>query len=693
MLRPLINAAQNLVVIMMFSVDWPESVKVFQQIISGINFNFVQVASPTCLGIPVNFYGRFVSTVVLSGAVIGVPWLVSCLRHRRNNPAKWAGAIKGRLRDTFLLVVLLHPSVSGQSFYHFRCRSVNNTWYLMADMSLECYDTMWFGMLVPVVMTILGFAIGMPLLFVRLLWVRRKELENPETKRLLGVLYMSYKPGLYWFESVTMLFKLALWATLVYFEHGSQFQLATSVVVCWIQLAVHARLEPFNDLFKNMVQYVSLILVTFASFSGLVLNYLEVSVELARLTFREAEGRRFASQEATFKIITAVVIWFGAVIIMLQPTYYGEVRSSAAFTSDSKITFIGNNEFRLLAINVLDGTEKWEFRANGDIMSSPVVSGDDKTVFVGSRDFHLYALNTIDGTQKWNFSTGGTFSGIFSSPALSTDDKTVFFGAEDKKLYAVHAEDGSLRWAFTTGDKVSSSPTLSADGKLAFVGSDDGKIYSVNTADGSKNWEFNTGDKVVSSPAVSGDGAVVFVGSDSKSLFAVNAADGSLKWQYLTGGWVKSSPIVGADDKTVFFGSFDNKLYAINAADGTKKWEFLTGDSVYSSPAFSADAAMIFIASTDSNIYAIGTADGKKRWTFATGARVYSSPTLSPDGATVIVGSDDRKVYALATPDCVTCPDGWYLNRTVASVCIKCDPDMESVYGDGNATSATSTTA
>eukprot|EP00947_MAST-08B_sp_MAST-8B-sp1_P003342 g3342.t1 len=322
MLRPLINAAQNLVVIMMFSVDWPESVKVFQKILSGINFDFVQIASPSCLGIPVNFYGRFASTVLLSAAVIGGPWLASCLRYRRKNPTKWAGAIKGRLRDTFLLVVLLHPSVSGQSFYHFRCRSVNNTWYLMADMSLECYDTMWFGMLAPVVLTILGFAIGMPVLFARLLWARRTQLQNPDTKKLLGVLYMSYKPDLYWFESVTMLFKLSLWATLVYFEHGSQFQLATSVIVCCIQLAFHARLEPFNDRFKNAVQYVSLILVAFTSFSGLILNYLVVSAENARLAVKEAEGRRVAYQQATFKTITAVIIWAGAVLIILQVVYY-----------------------------------------------------------------------------------------------------------------------------------------------------------------------------------------------------------------------------------------------------------------------------------------------------------------------------------------------------------------------------------
>eukprot|EP00947_MAST-08B_sp_MAST-8B-sp1_P004654 g4654.t1 len=305
---------------MMFSVDWPESIKTLERIVSGINLDFVQIASPACLGMPFSFYGRFLSLALLCAAVIGFPWLASYLRHRRN-AAKWAGAIKGRVRDTFLLVVLMHPTVSGQSFYAFRCRLVDDTWYLMADYSLECYDSTWYAMLAPVVLTIVGFALGMPVLFARLLWKRRAELQNEETKKLLGVLYMSYKPDLYWFESVTMTFKLALWATLVFFEHGSQFQLAMSAVICVIQLGVHARFEPYEDRFKNFMQYVSYGLVAFTSFSGLMLNYLKLAVEIARLKFKEAELGQNLWREQIFKVIAEGMIWLGAIIICFQVGY------------------------------------------------------------------------------------------------------------------------------------------------------------------------------------------------------------------------------------------------------------------------------------------------------------------------------------------------------------------------------------
>ena len=333
-LRPLINAAQNMVVVFMFPVDWPDSIKGLKKALSGINLDFVEIASPACLGMPVSYYGRLASMIVVTGLVIGTPWLASRLRYW-HNAAKWRSTVQGHLRDTFLLVVLLHPTLSGQAFAFFRCRTVNyvdqsaaagsayeSKQYLMADYSLECYDSAWNGIAALVLVVILGFSLGMPILFARILWVRRAELQNPETKKLLGVLYMSYKPDLYWFESVTMTFKLALWATLVFFEHGSQFQLAMSAAICFVQLGVHARYEPYETGFKNLMQYVSYTLVAFTAFAGLLLNFITVSAKLALATLQQDEYKRLRAQESTFKTGAAVFIWLGTSAIIVQMIFY-----------------------------------------------------------------------------------------------------------------------------------------------------------------------------------------------------------------------------------------------------------------------------------------------------------------------------------------------------------------------------------
>ena len=43
-----------------------------------------------------------------------------------------------------------------------------------------------------------------------------------------------------------MLFKLALWVALVFFAHGSQFQMSVAGLICIVQLVVNAKLAPFR---------------------------------------------------------------------------------------------------------------------------------------------------------------------------------------------------------------------------------------------------------------------------------------------------------------------------------------------------------------------------------------------------------------------------------------------------------------
>ena len=320
LLRPLISAMQQLMVVLTFPVDWPESIKAIGTLLSGISLDFVSIASPSCLGIQLNYNWRFGLLVIFTALILGGPWLFSYLRHRRNNE-KWEGAIKARFRDTFLLIVLLHPTVSGQAFYHFRCQSVGNTSYLVVDYTLTCDDTTWYVMLLPVISVIVFFSLGVPLIFAEVLRRRKHKLHEAKTMKLLGVLYKGYKPELYWFESVTMLFKLALWATLVFFEEGSQFQLATASALCFIQVGIHAKFEPYKNPLKNWLQYVGLILVASTSFSGLVLNYLEVSKDFAVLQGDKVKIVNSRLHIRRFKTAITVFIWTGIILTVARLLY------------------------------------------------------------------------------------------------------------------------------------------------------------------------------------------------------------------------------------------------------------------------------------------------------------------------------------------------------------------------------------
>ena len=336
-LRVLIHGGQMMSVVILFPVDWPDSlVSLGHGLQSALNLDVVSIASPSCLGAPLNFYSRFLALVAATAALVMLPVTFACIRNAscwlRCRPCRRIGCgappkmslaqrVGGSatLRDVFLFVLLLHPTVSGQAFFHFRCRKIDEKWYLMADYTLSCTSGTWAAMTIPIILVILLFSLGVPIFLAAVLWKKRAKLHTSErVKGQLGVLYSAYKPGLYYYESVRMLFKLALWGILVFFEFGSQFQLAATAVLCFIQLGVDTRLEPYLLRFDNTLNYVSLSYTTFSAFSGLVLNFLKVSIELDQARGEvPPPGERSVNERRRddFRLVTEVLLWAGVVVI------------------------------------------------------------------------------------------------------------------------------------------------------------------------------------------------------------------------------------------------------------------------------------------------------------------------------------------------------------------------------------------
>ena len=157
------------------------------------------------------------------------------------------------MRDLFVVVLLLHPTVSGRAMEFFRCREIDGVSYLMADYSIECFDGTWFFYLFIVLQILVFFSIGTPVAIAYVLYKRRDTLYEDDGKvkdQPLDILYAIYQPKAYYYESVQMVSgpfpwlrcislitlttsesscflqvcKLGLWSALVFFEHGSEFQ-------------------------------------------------------------------------------------------------------------------------------------------------------------------------------------------------------------------------------------------------------------------------------------------------------------------------------------------------------------------------------------------------------------------------------------------------------------------------------------
>ena len=119
-----------------------------------------------------------------------------------------------------------------------------------------------------------------------------------------------------------MCFKLTLWGVVVFLPKGSQFQHAANMMVCFVQLGVHARLQPFNTHLKNGMQYVALSIVAFTSFAGLVLNYLEAIQEIYRLELKDDMVEVLKGQVAGFKIFIEIVMYCSLALITFGATRF-----------------------------------------------------------------------------------------------------------------------------------------------------------------------------------------------------------------------------------------------------------------------------------------------------------------------------------------------------------------------------------
>jgi hypothetical protein len=191
-LRPLLNAWQQLSVILQFDSDWPDSLKVLAAALKNINLD-VPMAGPVCLGIPFNFYYRLWFAVLTIAVFVAVPWLRYLFRLRPPWLRNLFGMKRSKasleqvrqlyfqtLSDTVIIVLIVHPPISGLAIQIFRCETFESPMrrvsMLVSDYSLACTDGAWSGMGFFAMVILVFFSFGVPVLFARLMWKRRHKL-------------------------------------------------------------------------------------------------------------------------------------------------------------------------------------------------------------------------------------------------------------------------------------------------------------------------------------------------------------------------------------------------------------------------------------------------------------------------------------------------------------------------------------
>lgn len=144
----------------------------------------------------------------------------------------------------------------------------------------------------------------------------------------------------------------------------------------------------------------------------------------------------------------------------------------------------------------------------------------NNVAYVGSDDGKLYAININNGTLKWNYDMGKP---VYSSPTIDTNDNSLFVGADNGKMVCLDTRNGVEKWSYNATGAVKTSAAI-VKNKIVF-GSDGGTVYIVNKYNGNLEWNYNPGYGIInqaiqSSPAVYGN--MIYIGADDGSLYALN---------------------------------------------------------------------------------------------------------------------------------------------------------------------------
>ena len=91
-------------------------------------------------------------------------------------------------------------------------------------------------------------------------------------------------------------------------------------MICVIQLCVHIRTMPFSTLTKNLLEFVGQAVSALIAFTGLVLNHLNVSLDMARLGGQVYEVERLTRQIEMVKAALSTITIGGIVVASIIQT-------------------------------------------------------------------------------------------------------------------------------------------------------------------------------------------------------------------------------------------------------------------------------------------------------------------------------------------------------------------------------------
>jgi len=300
-----------------------------------------------------------------------------------------------------------------------------------------------------------------------------------------------------------------------------------------------------------------------------------------------------------------------------------QVINSPALSPSVDTLYVNSIEGKLFALNAETGEVKWTAETGSESYSDAVVDSAGN-VYVTTTKGVVHCFRS-DGSENWEYNADG----LITSGVAIARDETIYFGTRNGELFALYS-DGSLNWHVTGLGDIRTSPAIDSRGRVIVVGGN--KVYAFSK-EGSEEWGYELETVSECAPAI-GVGDKVFVGTEDGYVHAINA-DGERLWNFYVGSPIKNGVIIGEGGMVYVF-TLDGRVVAVNSA-GEESWEQEISLGALTSATLD-QGDLLTVADDRGNVYALSNSGVLYR--FKTEAPVRGAPVLSENGKLFFVDSD-----------------------------------------------------
>ena len=181
------------------------------------------------------------------------------------------------------------PTIVEKTLEVMNCEKIGHNYYLIKDMSVECYTTQHYGFLFVAYIALGIYGVGIPYMGFRMLYKHRYRLFDMQNRydgsTPLSFLFLGYREKRWYYEFIIMGKKAGLILISVFLRNHARYQIIAASLLVQITFFLHVFLKPYDTITSygmicNKLESISLLSLVMTLSTGLFFGTIDSGYQL-----------------------------------------------------------------------------------------------------------------------------------------------------------------------------------------------------------------------------------------------------------------------------------------------------------------------------------------------------------------------------------------------------------------------------